>query len=61
MHSVWLELSTELAPEELHHHDIVHFALEELQTELRNGNRPRVLAELRQHLDEIKGRRAVQL
>jgi hypothetical protein len=61
LHSVWLELSTELAPEELHHHDIVHFALEELQTELRNGNRPRVLAELRQHLDDIKGRRAVQL
>src|SRR6202140_3065263 len=31
LHGIWLELSNEVAPEELHHHDVVHIALEELQ------------------------------
>ncbi len=31
LHGLWLELSNEVAPEELHHHDVVHIALEELQ------------------------------
>ncbi len=30
LHGIWLELSNEVAPEELHHHDVVHIALEEL-------------------------------
>jgi hypothetical protein len=60
LHSVWLELSCELAPEEIHHHDIVHFALQELQGELGNGQRSQVLGRLREHLDEIKARRVPQ-
>ena len=36
LHGIWLELSSEVAPEEIHHHDVVHFALEELHHELQN-------------------------
>ena len=39
LHRIWLQLSNEVAPEELHHHDVVHFALEELQQELSNSER----------------------
>jgi len=28
LHRIWLQLSGEVAPDELHHHDVVHFALE---------------------------------
>jgi amino acid transporter len=61
LHSIWLELSSDVAPEEIHHHDIVHFALEELRQELSNTEREEVLRRLRQHLEEIKGRRVTHL
>jgi amino acid transporter len=61
LHGVWLELSREVAPEEIHHHDVVHFALEELQHDLTNAERERVLGRLRQHLLEIRGRRPAVL
>jgi hypothetical protein len=63
LHSIWLEFSHELGPEELHHHDIVHFALDELEREVKNGaqSRQEVLARLRQHLLEIKDRREPHL
>ncbi len=61
LHSIWLELSNEVAPEELHHHDVVHFALDELRGEVQNANREEVLARLRQHLQEIKNRRVPHL
>jgi hypothetical protein len=51
LHGIWLQLSNEVAPEELHHHDVVHFALEELQQELSDDQRAEVLARLRQHLE----------
>lgn len=57
LHSIWLELSNELGLEELHHHDVVHFALDELQQELKHGKREEVLERLRQHLVEITTRR----
>src|SRR5207249_3269993 len=31
LHSIWLELSSDVAPEEIHHHDVIHFALNGLQ------------------------------
>ncbi|HEV2732977.1 MAG TPA: APC family permease, partial [Terriglobales bacterium] len=49
LHSIWLELSNDVAPEEIHHHDIVHFALEELKQELSNTEQEQVLRRLRQH------------
>src|SRR3984893_13547985 len=61
LHSIWLELSSDVAPEEVHHHDVVHFALEELRQELSNTEREEVLRRLRQHLEEIKGRRVTHL
>ncbi len=59
LHSIWLDLSTELAPEELHHHDVIHLALNELKDELQqpNSNRERILADMREHLREIQNRR----
>lgn len=58
LHGIWLELSCDLAPEELHHHDVVHFALEELRQELSNAQREQVLQRVRQHLQQIKDRRS---
>lgn len=61
LHSIWLELSSDVAPEEIHHHDVVHFALNELQQELSNTEREEVLRRLRRHLQEIKDRRVPHL
>src|SRR5947208_11386815 len=47
LHGIWLELSNEVAPEEIHHHDVVHFALEELRQGIDNGNRCQLLTRLR--------------
>jgi len=61
LHGIWLEVSNDLAPEELHHHDVVHFALLELRHELRETARGEVVARLRNHLADVKGRRATAL
>jgi hypothetical protein len=50
LHGMWLELSTQVAPAELHHHDVVHFALEHLREELGQSQRTRLMSALRQHL-----------
>jgi amino acid transporter len=60
LHGIWLELSNDVAPEEIHHHDVVHFALEELRKELTDSQRQQVVDRLRQHLQEIKDRRTPQ-
>jgi len=57
LHSIWLELSSDLAPQEIHHHDVVHFALNELRQELGNSQREEALRRLREHLREIEDRR----
>jgi amino acid transporter/nucleotide-binding universal stress UspA family protein len=57
LHRVWLELSDPLPGEEVHHHDIVHFALAEVEREMSEGHTPAVLERLREHLHEIKNRR----
>jgi amino acid transporter len=57
LHGIWLELSNEVAPEEIHHHDVVHYALERLKHCLRDSERDEVLREVREHLREIKNRR----
>jgi amino acid transporter len=60
LHGLWLQISNEVAPEEIHHHDVVHFALEELREDLNNSQREEVLHRLRHHLQEIKDRRTPQ-
>ena len=57
LHKVWLELSDKLPAEEIHHHDIVHFALAELDREIAGGQEDSVLKRLRDHLQEIQTRR----
>ena len=61
LHSIWLELSRELAPEEIHHHDIVHFALGELRQDLDQSKREEIIDGLREHLRAIKNRRVPQV
>lgn len=51
LHRLWLRFSEMLAPMELHHHDVVHFALEELQKELEDGQEDAVVTRLREHLE----------
>ena len=60
LHKLWLRFSTELAPEEVHHHDIVHFALDELNGEIARGEEPEVLGRLKDHVAQIKSRRITQ-
>ena len=57
LHGIWLDLSNEVAPEELHHHDVVHIALDELCKSMHDGRKPEIVNALRQHLAEIRGRR----
>src|SRR5438309_286671 len=53
LHGLWLEFSNEVAPDEVHHHDVVHFALEQLQQDMRDSKRKEVISSLRHHLYEI--------
>jgi len=57
LHQLWLQFSEQVAPEELHHHDVIHFALNELVQELQEGKESEVLRRLRQHIEENKARR----
>jgi len=50
-----------VAPEELQHHDVIHFALDEVLQEMRDGKQEDVVGRLRQHLQEIKDRREPHL
>ncbi len=50
LHRLWLRFSDLVQPEELHHHDVVHFALEELRNEVDAGKEVEVLNRLRAHL-----------
>jgi amino acid transporter len=51
LHRLWLRFSDVLAPQELHHHDVVHFALEEVKKEIEDGQEDAVVKRLRAHLE----------
>jgi hypothetical protein len=53
LHRIWLDVSAELAPAEVHHHDIVHFALEGLHADLGRSKRGETIGVLRQHLQAV--------
>src|SRR5712691_10033773 len=57
LHRLWLRFSENLAREELHHHDVVHFALEEVQKELDEGHEDEVVKRLRAHLESNLNKR----
>ena len=61
LHQIWLRFSNELGEEELHHHDIIHFALREIELEIAQGKESEVMRRLRDHLNEIKDRRVPHL
>jgi hypothetical protein len=57
LHRLWLRFSESLAREELHHHDVVHFALEEVQKEIEEGHEDQVVNRLRTHLEANQSKR----
>ena len=57
LHCIWLELGQQLPGIEIHHHDIVHFALTEVERELGAPDNRDVFNRLREHLQDIQDRR----
>ena len=53
LHKIWLEFSEKLPNEELHHHDIVHFALDVLVQAMHTGEADQMVQQLREHLRTI--------
>jgi len=51
LHRLWLRFSESAAPLELHHHDVVHFALEEVMKEVDDGQEEALIARLKAHLE----------
>jgi len=51
LHRLWLKFSESAAPLELHHHDVVHFALEEVMKEVEDGEEEAVITRLKAHLE----------
>ena len=54
IHRLWLRFSDLVPPGELHHHDVVHFALDEVLNELQEGKESEVVVRLKHHLDRNK-------
>jgi hypothetical protein len=54
VHRLWLRFSDCVAPDLLHHHDVVHFALDEVLNELKEGKEADVVARLREHINRNK-------
>jgi amino acid transporter len=57
VHQLWLRLGDLVRPEELHHHDVVHFALNEVKQELLQGKELDVAQRLKEHLVQNKSQR----
>ena len=60
LHKLWLRFSNQLGQQELHHHDVVHFALSEMEREIAQGKNDEVMKRLRDHLKAIQARRSAQ-
>jgi hypothetical protein len=58
LHRLWLRFSDAVAPLEMHHHDVVHFALEEVQKEVDEGQEDTVVCRLRAHLEANQKKKA---
>lgn len=54
VHELWLRLSDLVTPEELHHHDVVHFALNEVKKELTEKRSEELAQRLKAHLSGNK-------
>ncbi len=60
VHRLWLRFSDLVAPDELHHHDVVHFALDEVMKELEDGKESDVAARLKEHINKNKSAQTKQ-
>jgi amino acid transporter len=54
VHRLWLRFSDLVSPDVLHHHDVVHFALDEVMKELEDGKEADVAARLKEHISRNK-------
>jgi amino acid transporter len=54
LHKIWLDFSDQMPDEEMHHHDIVHFALNHLMQTMDSGQANLICSQLREHLHEIQ-------
>jgi amino acid transporter len=61
LHRLWLRFSESAAPLELHHHDVVHFALEEVMKELDEGQEEALMLRLKAHLEANAKKKPPQL
>lgn len=57
IHQLWLRYSDLVSPEELHHHDVVHFALNELERQNTEGKDQELITRLRTHLQDNQAKR----
>jgi amino acid transporter len=60
VHQLWLKCNDLVSSDELHHHDIVHFALSEMAQQLKEGKGEDVASKLKAHLHENETRRALK-
>ena len=58
IHQLWLRFSDLVSPEELHHHDVVHFCVNEVLQELASGKEQEIVDRLREHLRQNKNRQS---
>ena len=58
LHKLWVNICDDLGGEEIHHHDIVHFALTEVERQIANGQRDEIQLRMRDHLRGIKDHRS---
>jgi amino acid transporter len=56
LHDIWLRFSEKAVPEEVHHHDVVRFALKELEREMAQCGEEEVLQRFREQLSETTPR-----
>jgi amino acid transporter len=57
VHRLWLQLIDTVSPEELHHHDIVHFALNRVEKDIAEGKQPDISEALKEHLKQNRLRK----
>jgi hypothetical protein len=53
LHGLWLEVSREMAPQEVHHHDVVRVALDHLRREMGDSRRDDVVRGVRSYVDRF--------
>ncbi len=54
VHRLWLRFSELVPADSFHHHDVVHFALDEVMKELEDGKEADVAARLKEHINRNK-------